>query len=408
MMVAGDIKTEKGLGVKNADVILRSNQAGMEKQRLTDASGDYVFGDLPVMVDYHITGKKRDDWMNGVSTLDLVMMQRHILGVAPFHNAYKMVAADVNNDSKVSASDMVVLRKLILGLITELPDNDSWRFLDAQTPIANPDNPWPLDEEIVINAVDHDMMGQHLMGVKVGDVTQDASASGIIAESRSNETLKLILENQFINKDEIVRIDIKSSDFIDVSGMQFTLNTGDLNVLAIEGGKLNIDVNNYGIPSDNVITFSWSSDKAVSTTDDEVLFTISVKAQKSGWLMDQLVLGSSITTSEAYMGETNQLVKPILRATNSTTVNDLFAVQQNEPNPFKQSTSIGYYLPEKGEVKLAITSVDGKVILTRQWRAPQGNNIVELNSGDILVPGIYYYSIGFMGETITKALVKVE
>ena len=39
--------------------------------------------------------------MNGVSTLDLVMMQRHILGVAPFHNAYKMVAADVNNDSKV-------------------------------------------------------------------------------------------------------------------------------------------------------------------------------------------------------------------------------------------------------------------------------------------------------------------
>ena len=72
----------------------------MEKQRLTDASGDYVFGDLPVMVDYHITGKKRDDWMNGVSTLDLVMMQRHILGVAPFHNAYKMVAADVNNDSK--------------------------------------------------------------------------------------------------------------------------------------------------------------------------------------------------------------------------------------------------------------------------------------------------------------------
>ena len=37
----------------------------MEKQRLTDISGDYVFGDLPVMVDYHITGKKRDDWMNG-------------------------------------------------------------------------------------------------------------------------------------------------------------------------------------------------------------------------------------------------------------------------------------------------------------------------------------------------------
>ncbi|MBL0083236.1 MAG: hypothetical protein IPP37_12780 [Saprospiraceae bacterium] len=39
MSVGGDIKTEKGLGIKNVAVKLRSNQAGMEKQRLTDVSG---------------------------------------------------------------------------------------------------------------------------------------------------------------------------------------------------------------------------------------------------------------------------------------------------------------------------------------------------------------------------------
>jgi hypothetical protein len=244
--------------------------------------------------------------------------------------------------------------------------------------------------------------------VKVGDVTQDASASGIIAESRSKETLTLTLENRFVTKDEVMSVDIKSSDFINVSGMQFTLNTGDLNILAIEGGKLNIDADNYGMPSDNIITFSWSSDKAVSVAGDDVLFTITIKAQKNGWLLDQLVLGSSVTAAEAYVGETDQLVKPVLRASNSTTANDLFVVRQNEPNPFKQSTSIGYFLPEKGEVKLTITAIDGKVIMTRQWQAPQGNNIIELNSGDISVPGIYYYSIGYKGETITKALVKVE
>ena len=118
---------------------------------------------------------------------------------------------------------MVVLRKLILGLITELPDNDSWRFLDAQTPIANPDNPWPLDEEIVINAVDHDMMGQHLMGVKVGDVTQDASASGIIAESRSNETISLLTDNTKVVPGELVVIPFRISDLNDLSGIQFTM-----------------------------------------------------------------------------------------------------------------------------------------------------------------------------------------
>ncbi|MBK9687973.1 MAG: hypothetical protein IPO65_09480 [Saprospiraceae bacterium] len=72
---------------------------------------------------------------------------------------------------------------MILGLIAELPNNDSWRFLDAANPIVDVQNPWPLDEEIVIEGVDHDMMQEHFMGVKVGDVSQDASANGIEAET---------------------------------------------------------------------------------------------------------------------------------------------------------------------------------------------------------------------------------
>jgi hypothetical protein len=39
-----------------------------------------------------------------------------------------LIAADVNNDGKVSASDLTELRKLILGIYNELPNNSSWRF----------------------------------------------------------------------------------------------------------------------------------------------------------------------------------------------------------------------------------------------------------------------------------------
>jgi hypothetical protein len=62
------------------------------------------------------------------------LIQRHILGIQPLNSAYKMIAADATNDGKVTAADLTELRKLILGITNELPNNASWRFpISAQT-----------------------------------------------------------------------------------------------------------------------------------------------------------------------------------------------------------------------------------------------------------------------------------
>lgn len=50
------------------------------------------------------------------SALDLVFIQRHILNIKKFDFCWQYYAADVNKDKKVTASDMVVIRKWILGL----------------------------------------------------------------------------------------------------------------------------------------------------------------------------------------------------------------------------------------------------------------------------------------------------
>ena len=54
----------------------------------------------------------------GISTADIVQIQRNILGLNQFTNMQKAVA-DVNNSGTVSASDIVELRKLILGIIPD-------------------------------------------------------------------------------------------------------------------------------------------------------------------------------------------------------------------------------------------------------------------------------------------------
>lgn len=78
---------------------------------------------------------KDNDPLNGVSTFDLVLINRHILGIEPL-DGFKMLAGDVNMSGSITTFDIVELRKLILGIDTDLPNSNSWRFIDKDTKTA--------------------------------------------------------------------------------------------------------------------------------------------------------------------------------------------------------------------------------------------------------------------------------
>ncbi|MBK9688416.1 MAG: hypothetical protein IPO65_11935 [Saprospiraceae bacterium] len=61
---------------------------------------------------------------------------------ANWNTPWKLLAADVNQDGKISASDLVTLRKLILGTESALPNDKSWMFIWDGHSFADPANPW--------------------------------------------------------------------------------------------------------------------------------------------------------------------------------------------------------------------------------------------------------------------------
>ncbi|HMR89972.1 MAG TPA: dockerin type I domain-containing protein [Saprospiraceae bacterium] len=65
------------------------------------------------------------DYIDGVSTIDLVFIERHILGIQPFTDGYQKIEADVNNNSSITAADVTMLRQLVLGITTSFTRN-SW------------------------------------------------------------------------------------------------------------------------------------------------------------------------------------------------------------------------------------------------------------------------------------------
>ena len=83
--------------------------------------------------------------------LDLVLIQRHIVGLSELDSPYKVIAADISNDEKLSALDIIELRKVILGVQDEFNSVDSWRFVDAAQEFADVVSPWPVDYSVDID-----------------------------------------------------------------------------------------------------------------------------------------------------------------------------------------------------------------------------------------------------------------
>lgn len=124
-----------------------------------------------------VTPSKNIHPLNGLSTLDLVLIQKHLLGIEPLDSPYKIIAADANQDGKVTSFDILILKKLLLGVTTELPNDRSWRFVPALFVFPNPLNPFetPFPESIDVPFSADPMPGWFpFVGIKIGDVNGTA------------------------------------------------------------------------------------------------------------------------------------------------------------------------------------------------------------------------------------------
>ncbi len=76
---------------------------------------------VPVSSNVILSLTKLDSVLYEVNLIDALLIQRHILGLAPLTSRFAIKAADVNNSNSLTSGDVVELRKLMLGATTQLP-----------------------------------------------------------------------------------------------------------------------------------------------------------------------------------------------------------------------------------------------------------------------------------------------
>jgi len=407
--VRGAVRTAAGDGVEEAVVTLDSDQDGYPQNITTAADGYYAFENLPSGEDYTLKGAKNDDHKNGVSTLDLILVQKHLLGVQTFDSAYKYIAADVNQSNHVSAIDLIVIRKLILGIYDEFPSDMSWNFVDSNEEL-NADNVFDMDHFISLNDLQEGTDVADLLAIKYGDVNNDVEANfnSKVVDVRSDLSLDLVIPTLEVKKGDVIAIPFSSTNFETVYGFQMTMVLNGLAFNTITANGIDINDNHMAHLEGNAHTFSWFNENGLSLDPSNTLFTINVTADKDGYLGDMIELNNSHTSKEAYR---DNLIDKIDIKLFTDGGQELVqnALYQNVPNPFLDYTDIKFNLAKEGNTKLTIFDVTGKVVYTTERAFSKGTHTFSIHKSDLLsATGILFYTLEVNDFSETRKMTVIK
>jgi len=290
--VAGKVMSQHDQYIQDVELNYAASIDTFSGMEITDEAGAFSISATPENLKYVLRPEFVSDPNAGLSTLDLVLIQLHILEVAPFDNPYDIIAADVSGNQKISSSDLLILRKMILGIISEWPgETENWVFVDSSYVFQDESHPFYYPDSIVIDILEDTLEQVNFIGVKMGDVNGSYIPSlrkmeGEIATRSAGIIADITLTEEDAD-DRTYNLQFEMVDDL-VDGLQFSLVVPDDAI--IESEILN--ENEYAIVN-NVLRVSWVN-SALVDIDEATFLSISTKS-------DQPVLASSAMRSEIYL-----------------------------------------------------------------------------------------------------------
>jgi len=400
ILITGQVNTMDAQVLADVLMTIESNQTEFPLDELTDFNGEYAFSDLKTEESYEVSAFKSDTYINGVSTLDLIRIQQHIIGLQSFDDPYAIIAADVNKDQSVTAADILELRRLVLGQVDMLDATEAWMFVDATDVFFDPSNPWPHTESIAINNLRSSVLNGDFVGIKVGDVNMSVDIPGLqSSEIRSNSLIEFSSDNTTVKKGEQVTVAMSAQDF-ELYGLQFTLQHQGLIVQDAQVNGVSLDDSQIGLFDDRT-TISWMD----LDPSNEMEIVMTFTATQDVEIAESLFFNSSITKAEAYVTSDLEVANINLIFNESI---DQFTLYQNVPNPFSEETLIQFATNLAGQANIYIMNVNGQQVYRSNMQVTPGTHQFTINRDILNTSGIYYYQVEVNGNNQTKKLIVLD
>jgi hypothetical protein len=272
-------------------------------------------------------------------------------------------------------------------------------------------NPWyeEFPELINENNLVTSITNADFVGVKIGDVNGTARANLLSGDDRTlRGCFDFEVEDINLRSGNVYTIAFRGRDMANVAGYQATLTLQGIELVTLEYSLATAA--NFGLrfAEAGMITTSWNQDFAAEpATDEDVLFSLVVRATANIDLHDALGINSRYTAAEAYRaGQTTDVgihfTQPLARG-------PVFELYQNTPNPFQGETLISFNLPEDATATVTIRDVAGKLIRIIKGDYAAGYNSLKLTRQEMNgATGVLSYTVTAGEYTATRKMIVVE
>ena len=184
-------------------------------------NGDYAFSNLESGT-YKLSPYKDGNYFNGITFLDIVLIQKHILQIKQFDKLRQFIAGDVSNDRKVDVFDIYQLVKLIVGTSVKF-NSHSYSYMQKGLSYSSA-------KEAFENGlgtyypIEGDSSKIDFIEIKKGDINGSASYEG--RDEQTMEELGITIEDLIQEE----RNNYKSIEAIGITDNSVGVNTPAMNV----------------------------------------------------------------------------------------------------------------------------------------------------------------------------------
>lgn len=362
LSISGTITTRQGEGINSVNIRLSGTSNESTK---TTSEGQYMFAGLQSPGNYMIAPDKNNSPKNGVNIFDLLALQDHILTKKPILDPYKLIAADVNRDGKISLQDFAELQDIALTRKTSFSGNNSWIFIPTNEVLTEQKvKSLSYNTSTNLTNITGDQSEQNFYGIKIGDLEgppfanpkdlkDNADYEAISLETRSPGDFSIKLPNIKAKRDQEIRMPVTVEKFSALRAFEFELDWNH-SILKYQGVEsLNNELSNLKTSNiyfnDTVpgrINVLWINDQNAATLPKESkLFDLVFK------VVGNLNTSTAVSFKEVYASDTlGPIVSPSF-VNGSVLVSD-------------QSTPLFQSFKKRAEIKLYPNPASGSITVS--------------------------------------------
>ena len=400
-IVSGKIVTENNKVPLNTEIRYETVE-NLASKSINNATGEYVMDKLPLGKEYIISPYLNSDPLEGVSTFDLIMIQRHILGLSTFDNQYKILAADINSSSSVTAGDLVELRKLILGITDKLPKElTSWVFVRKSEGFPEANFPFKYINKIQTGILTSDQKGADFVAVKIGDVNLSAfNLTNEVIENRNSnvEYFNVNVDIEVLREQKVLTF--RAANNTQLDGFQFFMQYPKA-YNCIEKSEKDLagqfsDYETY-IKEDRLSSLAYHS-RTIALNKGDLMASFDITDE-----MDISKLRENISrSSEVYIGNKQMRVNYVF--INKPTIP--MSEYRLQTNP------VSNILILNSENPISNTQLSYKIINSKGVEVEAGNihpsYNINIPLGDELAPGIYFLHLKHENFLQTLKFIRIR